>query len=90
MFELTMAALHTHLLPTILLQAFNNISYFHLTFLARLPAAEYQHIPPVFIGKSPQLTKSITPASPAAVSGAAFAFFCKRRDAYGSPRASTC
>jgi len=59
MFELTMAALHTHLLPTILLQAFDNISYFHLTFLARLPAAEYQHIPPMFIGKSPQLTKSI-------------------------------
>jgi hypothetical protein len=60
MFELTMAALHPYLLPTILVQAFNNASYFHLTFLARLPAAEYQHIPSIFIGNSPQLTKSTT------------------------------
>lgn len=60
MFELTMAALHPRLLPTILFKAFNNLSNFHLTFLARLPAAEYQHIPPIFIGKSQQLTKSIT------------------------------
>jgi hypothetical protein len=39
-----------------------------------------------------QSVKNITPASPDAISGGAFADFSfrKRRAAYGSPRASVC
>ena len=60
MFELTMATPHTHLLPTIFMQAVNDISNFHHSLLARCSSFGYQHMPQFSVGKSLRLTRSIT------------------------------
>lgn len=48
--KLAMAAFHSCLFPTILSKLFNDVSDFHLAFLARVSLFQYHCIPRVFIG----------------------------------------